>query len=228
METYEVKYELFISIVSSLSGLHKMLIRDIAEMLQRPLVMRVRHLYRFPLLSRRGVVEASRSWDFFLGRAKARLAKAYKLLREGLEDEAGEEAWRATIDAVNALAVVLWDVEIRSHEVMSKLVGKLKEMKIVDITVEYGNADSLHGNYYHPHLDPITVEANINQVERLIEKIEATIKNYHTYLEEYVQIPVVPILRMAELLKKEFSIYPSRLIIPAPRIAIEHPTIMIK
>ncbi len=115
---------------------------------------------------------------FRLARARSRLGKAYKLLDEGIEDEAGEDAWRACMDVINALVTALWGYEARSHYGISKLVDKLRELGIVDITTEYGNVSSLHGNYYDPHFGKVTIESNIRQVERLVNKVEEAIRKY--------------------------------------------------
>ena len=147
-----------------------------APMLSATIPLGPRRFPAFPLRGRRDVAKSRTSWRRLLARAEARLSKAYQLLGRGLEDEAGEEAWRATIDALNALAVALWGYEIHSHEGLGKLVGKLYEHGIVDVRVEFGNAVSLHKNYYHPWMDRTTVEANIGQVRRLIEKVEKVIK----------------------------------------------------
>jgi len=138
-------------------------------------IVRPRLTIPFPLAHRSDVVKATKSWEFYLSRAKARLTKAYLLLNEGKEDEAGEEAWRATVDALNAISVALWNHEIRSHNGLSKLVEELYRLKIVDVTVEYGNATTLHKNFYHIHLGPQVVKACINKVKELIDKIEYTI-----------------------------------------------------
>ena len=47
---------------------------------------------------------------------------------------------------------------------------------MVDVRVEFGSVVSLHKNYYHPWMDRATVEANIGQVRRLIEKVEKAIE----------------------------------------------------
>jgi len=74
---------------------------------------------------------------------------------------------------------------VRNHYGISKLADKLRELDIVDITTEYGNASSLHSNYYDPHLGKITIESNIRQVERLTGKVEDAI-------EKYVGIKLIP------------------------------------
>ena len=132
--------------------------------------------YRFPFVGLSGVVDSDRDWLTYLNRAKARLTKARKLLMEGVYDEAGEEAWRATIDAINAATTYLWGKAVRSHYAMGQIVDKLKEMGFVDITSEYGNAGSLHHNYYEQFLGKESVRSNINQVERIIKKIEGAIR----------------------------------------------------
>jgi len=140
-------------------------------------IVRPKFTIPFPLAHRSDVTKATRDWEFYLSRAKARLTKAYLLLSKRKEDEAGEEAWRATVDALNAISVALWNYEIRSHYGLSKLVEELHRLKIVDIRAEYGNAIALHKNFYHIYLDPQIVEANINKVKELIDKIENTIIN---------------------------------------------------
>ena len=148
----------------------------------------------FPLRGRRDVARSRVGWRRLLVRAEARLSKAYQLLERDLEDEAGEEAWRATIDGLNALSVALWGYEIHSHEGLGRLVGKLYEHGIVDVRVEFGNAVSLHKNYYHPWMNRATVEANLGQVRRLIEKVEEAI-------EQNIEERLVPLFtpRLEEL-----------------------------
>jgi len=215
------------STINSLTGLYNILLADVTEPIQQLLTVRVKYAPKFPLPYARGVIKSTKPWYLYLNRARARLAKAYRLLNKGLEDEAGEEAWRATVDAINALALALWNVEIRSHETLSKLVGKLKDMNIVDITVEYGNASSLHHNYYQPYMDAITVKANINQVQRLIEKIDRAIKSTISRVEETIQPALVLILGFIKILK-EISTCPSYLTIPAPPKLISQQPVIIK
>ena len=121
---------------------------------------------------KRGFIESEKDPKELIRRARKRLLKSYNLLAEGLEDEAGEEAWRAVVDALNAVAVIVWGREVKSHDGLYKLVEKLAEEKLLDVTVEFGNAVSLHKNYYDPNFGVLTVVSNINQVKRLIYKVE--------------------------------------------------------
>jgi len=57
----------------------------------------------------------------------------------------------------------------------SLLVDELYRLRIVDVRTEYGNAASLHKNFYQVHLGRLTVSACINKVRELIDKIEAAI-----------------------------------------------------
>ena len=168
----------------------------------------------FPLKGRSDVVIAETRWELRLARAKSRLSKAYKLLSEGLEDEAGEEAWRACIDTVNALSTALWGYEVRSHHGISKLVDKLKEVGIIDITTEYGNAESLHNNYYDPHFGKMTIESNIRQVERLIDKVEDAIK-------KYIGIKLIPRLTLIpEIISESILFKPPTIKLVYPKIPV--------
>lgn len=128
------------------------------------------------LLRRSDVVRSEADWGVLLARARGRLAKAYRLLSEGVEDEACEEAWRAAIDAVNAAAAATWGVEARSHRALRLLVGMLRERGL-DLLTEFGVAESLHAYYYNPGgYDKEAVRAMLGHVERLIEKVEEWVR----------------------------------------------------
>ncbi len=178
--------------------------------LQIPFMEILRHILTpvtsapFPLRKwRRGYRRSFRNPLMLLKRARQRVFKAYNLVSSGLHDEAGEEAWRAAHDAINALSIHLWGYEIRSHAGFAKVVDELAKNKILDITVEYGNATSLHSNFFDPILGEETVKANITQVERLISKIEAFIFSINpAWLQQnlinmisklFVQLPLIPI-----------------------------------
>ncbi|AEM38455.1 PaREP1 family protein [Pyrolobus fumarii 1A] len=126
------------------------------------------------LRGRRDVDAASSGWGTRLARARARLAKAWRLLAEGLGDEAGEEAWRATIDAINAAAIAAWGIEAKSHQALRIIVAELYREGL-DIRSEFGVAEALHNNYYDPGHPPETLQAMIANVERLIDRVEAWI-----------------------------------------------------
>ena len=166
--------ELIPAIMETLIGVKHLLISKLIEVLLCSIV-RPKFRIPFPLAHRSDVVKTDMDWSFYISRAKARLAKAYSLLSKGVEDEAGEEAWRATIDALNAVSTALWGYEVRSHSGLSKLVDELYRLRIVDVRTEYGNAASPHKNFYQVHLGRLTVSACINRVKELIEKIEAAI-----------------------------------------------------
>ena len=86
---------------------------------------------------------------------------------------------------------------------LEKLVGKLYEYGIADVRVEFGNAVSLHKNYYHPWMDRATVEANLGQVRRLIEKMEEAIERN---VEERAVPPFIPDTKtLARLLEQIVS-----------------------
>jgi len=138
-------------------------------------IVRPKFMISFPLTHRSDVIRMTKDWSFYISRAKARLAKAYSLLSMGVKDEAGEDAWRATVDALNAISVALWGYEIKSHYGLSKLVDELYRLRIVDVRTEYGNAASLHKNFYQVYLGRLTVGACINRVKELIDKIEKAI-----------------------------------------------------
>lgn len=123
-----------------------------------------------------GIAKAEESPDSLLVRAAARIEKAKLLLGKGAADEAGEEAWRAVIDAINAAATALWGVAAKSHKATSYLEGKIAEYiervwgrRAADtFRSAYGSAESLHDNFYDPRFDAKTVEANIRQAERVV------------------------------------------------------------
>ncbi len=124
------------------------------------------------LLRRSDVVHAEDDWRMLIARARARLAKAHRLLAEGVVDEAGEEAWRAAIDAVNAAAAALWGVSARSHQALRLLVRLLRERGL-DVLTEFGVAEALHSYYYNPGgYGGEEVRDMIGHVERLVEKVE--------------------------------------------------------
>jgi len=132
----------------------------------------------FPLKKRVDVIKSSKDWKDLILQAKLKLTKAYKLLYQGIIDEASEEAWKSVVDSINALCIALWSYEVKSEYALSSIVGKLKELNIVDVTTEFGNAFSLHTNYYNSRFDKYIVEANIKQVEKLITKIEKVIERF--------------------------------------------------
>lgn len=137
--------------------------------------------------------------DEYMKRAYKHILKAYKLLGEGIEDEACEEAWRATIEALNAIAVELWGKRIRSHKGLALLVDWLAESGIVDIRVEYGNAGSLHTHYYTlEQLGVSTIRSNILQVEKLIAKIQDALLELKEQREIQL-IPQLPIVKLPEI-----------------------------
>ncbi len=138
-------------------------------------------VFEFPFRDMRGFSKAELHWRGYLLRARARLSKAYSLISKGLEDEAGEEAWRAAVDAVKAISALLWGLDPQSHQTIGKVVEELCKRGIVDITTEYGNAQALHRNYYEPYMGPVTVRSNIRQVERLIRKVESAVETYSVY-----------------------------------------------
>ncbi len=123
-----------------------------------------------------GIVRAEESPESLLVRAEARIRKAKLLLGKGAADEAGEEAWRAVIDAINAAAAALWGVAAKSHKATGYLVRKIADYiertwgreRANAFRSSYGNAESLHGNFYDPTFDAKTVEANIRQAELII------------------------------------------------------------
>ena len=178
----------------------------------------------FPFKGRRDVGKSDKDCRFFLTRAEARLAKTYRLLLfENLEDEAGEEAWRAVVDALNAISVALWGYELYSHHVLGMLVEKLKEMDIVDIRGEYGNAVALHKNFYRPvgMGGKLTIEANIRRVERLIVKIRETIEFYEEVKERYRFSPFICIAFLTKSIASRFDV--SRRLISKSKRAIRKP-----
>ncbi len=130
----------------------------------------------------------------YMNRASNHLLKAYSLYFEGIEDEACEEAWRATIDALNALSVAFWKHRIESHKGLGIFVDWLYEEAIADIRDEYGNASSLHAHYYHlDYLGRATIFANIQQVERLIAKIKEAYSEILPEIGRYVGTIPLPI-----------------------------------
>jgi HEPN domain-containing protein len=128
--------------------------------------------------------KAEESPESLLVRAAARIEKAKLLLGKGADDEAGEEAWRAVVDAINAAASALWGVVAKSHKATSYLEGKIAEYiekvwgkRAADsFRTAYGSAESLHDNFYDPRFDAKTVEANIKQAERIIVMIGDLVK----------------------------------------------------
>ncbi len=122
------------------------------------------------LRGRRDVAPSRVELGVRLVRARARLAKAWRLLAEGVGDEAGEEAWRAAVDAVNAAATAAWGVEARSHAALRIIVAELYRLGL-DIRSEFGVAEALHQNYYEPGHPPETLKAMIANVERLVDRV---------------------------------------------------------
>lgn len=115
------------------------------------------------------------SWVEYLSRAHSRMSKAWKLFAEGLEDEAGEEAWRAVIDAVNAVTTLAWGKIVRSHSGLKRVVGLLDREKIAEIAPEFGIVESLHSNYYEPGYDRYTIRKYLERAERIIEKVRSAV-----------------------------------------------------
>jgi len=185
---------LYTSLRSSLYCIINEIAKDLANLTSFVITSEL-HIPEFPLKRERGVIKAREDHRTLLRKAHTGIVKAYKLLNKGLEDEAGEEAWRAAINAINALSVALWNYQIVSHYTLSKFVDVLKEENIVDILVEYGNASSLHQNYYQPHFGRKTVEANIRQVQRLIEKIEEAIYKYRERKGLSIRLPTLVVIK---------------------------------
>ena len=132
-----------------------------------------------------------RSEDY-LNRAANHLSKAYSLYFNDIEDEACEEAWRATVEALNVLSTAFWRRRIISHKGLGIFVDWLYEEAIVDIRVEYSNATSLHAHYYQlDYLSRSTIYANIQQVDRLISKIKDIYFRSISELSNY--LGVIPI-----------------------------------
>ncbi len=149
------------------------------------------------LQGRRDVAAAGEGWGVRLARARARLAKAWRLLGEGVGDEAGEEAWRAAVDAVNAAAAAAWGVEARSHRALKLMVAELYRIGL-DIRSEFGVAEALHNNYYDPGHPPETLQAMIANVERLVDKVEEWVQRraaLHTPLQPQPPTALLNIVR---------------------------------
>jgi len=164
------KYRIFHAILTAF-------IADVLEYLSvcpRRGLMNLAYKYR-PKISR-GFVKAERSPEEHMAEARARLQKAYELLKYA-PDEAGEEAWRATLSLINAMSVYLWGIEAKSHKAVRHVKDKIAEFleaqghaRIANIIrVNFGNAQSLHENYYDPEDNIKTIKANIERVEELEE-----------------------------------------------------------
>lgn len=154
-----------------------------------------------------GIVKAEESPESLLVRAEARMRKAKLLLGKGAADEAGEEAWRAVIDAINAAAAALWGVAAKSHKATGYLVKKIADYiertwgreRADAFRSSYGNAESLHGNFYNPTFDAKTVEANIRQAERVISIARNIVNRTRggglpRYFTEVLKFQYIPIL----------------------------------
>jgi len=101
---------------------------------------------RFPLPTFPGLSDPEMGWVEYLSRAESRMSKAWALFAKELEDEAGEEAWRAVIDAVHAVTTLAWGKVVRSHAGLKRVVSLLEREGIVKIASEFGNVESLHTN----------------------------------------------------------------------------------
>lgn len=149
-----------------------------------------------------GITRAEERPESLLVRAHARIDKARMLLGRGIIDEAGEEAWRAVVDAINAGAAALWGVVAKSHKATSYLEGKIAEYlertqgrDVADaLRSAYGSAESLHNNYYDPRFDAKTVEANIKQAERILQIIKDVVRRSHSSrsLDLYLEPAIAP------------------------------------
>ncbi|RLE87274.1 MAG: hypothetical protein DRJ67_05145 [Thermoprotei archaeon] len=111
-----------------------------------------------------------------LSRARARLLKARLLLHKGRAGEACVVAWRATVEAINAVTTALWGERGETPSRLGKLVEKLYVEGIVDVRSEFCNAYALHEDPPRIHLTPLIIEANIKKVEELIDKIADALK----------------------------------------------------
>jgi hypothetical protein len=155
-----------------------------------------------------GLVKATESAESLLVRVSARMDKARSLLEKGVPDEAGEEVWRAVVDAVNAAATALWGVAARSHRAVDYLAGRVADY--VEKTrgkalaeafrSAYGNAKSLHSNFYEPGMDPKTVKANMRQAERIIRIVREIVSETRTPAREFLRALVDPTNLMILLL----------------------------
>lgn len=115
----------------------------------------------------------------YLVEARRRLRLATSLVNSSPE-KAGEEAWLAFIDVVNALAHRLLGATTGDPESARRLRDRVagvleregQKALAYEIRTVSGTAWALHLNYIEPGDSPETVRAGIERVKRLLEEVE--------------------------------------------------------
>lgn len=104
------------------------------------------------------------------------LEETKRFIQEKDYVEASEKAWRATTQILKALATKEGK-PLRSHEELHKFIAELvKKTGDDELRILWGSAQSLHINFYEAWLPPELVQGYIDDVKKLIEKIESMLK----------------------------------------------------
>ena len=109
----------------------------------------------------------------YRNQSKSFLEQAYSELRAGDLRQASEKGWGAAAQIVKAAAEARgWDHN--HHRLLFEVVSRLSlDQEDRDIGRLFGAANFLHSNFYEGGLDEATVTAALEDVERLVEKLEA-------------------------------------------------------
>ena len=105
--------------------------------------------------------------------SRAFLEQAYRELRAGDLRQASEKGWGAAAQIVKAAAEARgWPHN--QHRLLLRSVTRLtRDHDDRDIGRLFGAANFLHSNFYEGGLDEATVAAALEEVARLVEKVEA-------------------------------------------------------
>lgn len=99
------------------------------------------------------------------------LRRARGHLDEGDLTQASEKGWGAAAVAVKACADSRERTHARHRHLWETIRLLVRESGDAEIRTLFQVAESLHANFYEDMLDQSDVEAGLNQVERLVEKL---------------------------------------------------------
>ncbi len=142
--------------------------------------------------------EEAQSPERLLLEADKCIEQAYLHLNKGDVSLACECAWKATMSALNALAVCLCGGPIKSHNAMRHFVNELRKKEILAISSEWHVAENLHSYFFEPEevIPRDLVTDALPVIEQLIDKVRGILHDSDTS-EVALALPLPTILLQA-------------------------------
>lgn len=102
---------------------------------------------------------------------------AFKSLKAGEPEKAGEFLWGSMAQAIKAVAAIK-GIKLRSHNQLREYASSLgKEIEDINISAHFQIANSLHSNFYETELRTVDVARLAEQIKPTIRKLLSLVQD---------------------------------------------------